>query len=134
MIELFRPARRHRLAGLLATTSVVALGLALAMTTPSHAVNDTWTGTSSNNWFTAGNWGPGVPTIFDYAMIGTDTPNATVVGAPGAVAGNLLVGYFGTGTLTIQNGGALTNQYGSIGYDPNPGSTGTVIVTGAGSS
>src|ERR1700731_5332837 len=41
MIELFRPARRHRLAGLLATTSVVALGLALAMATPSHA---DWTG------------------------------------------------------------------------------------------
>jgi T5SS/PEP-CTERM-associated repeat protein/autotransporter-associated beta strand protein len=131
MIKLFRPARRHRLAGLLATTSVVALGLALAMTTPSHA--DTWTGTS-NDWFTAGNWSSGVPTIFDYAMIGTDTPNATVVGAPGAVAGNLLVGYFGTGTLTIQNGGALSNQYGFIGYDPNPGSTGTVTVSGAGSS
>jgi T5SS/PEP-CTERM-associated repeat protein len=132
MIKLFRPARRHRLAGLLATTSVVALGLALAMTTPSHA--DSWTGTSSNDWFTAGNWSGGVPTIFDYAMIGTDTPNATVVGAPGAVAGNLFVGYLGTGTLTIQNGGALSNQYGFIGYDPSSGSTGTVTVSGAGSS
>jgi T5SS/PEP-CTERM-associated repeat protein len=129
MIKLFRPARRHP-AGLLATTSVVALGLALAMT-PSHA-NDTWTGTSSNNWFTAGNWSGGVPTIFDYVMIDTVTPNATVVGAPGAVAGNLFFGYGDTGTLTIQNGGAVSNSLGFIGY--NPGSAGTVTVTGAGSS
>jgi T5SS/PEP-CTERM-associated repeat protein/autotransporter-associated beta strand protein len=130
MLKLFRPARRHRLAGLLATTSVVAVGLALAMATPSHA---DWTGATSTDWFTGTNWSGGaVPTIFDYVMIGTDTPNATVVGAPGAVAGNLFVGYLGTGTLTIQNGGAVSNGVGYIGY--NPGSTGTVTVSGAGSS
>jgi T5SS/PEP-CTERM-associated repeat protein/autotransporter-associated beta strand protein len=40
--------------------------------------------------------------------------------------------YVGTGTLTIQNGGAMSNGIGYIGY--NPGSSGTVTVSGAGSS
>ena len=58
--------------------------------------------------------------------------NATVVGAPGAQALDLYVGLFGTGTLTIRNGGTVSNAYGFLGG--NSGSAGTVTVDGAGSS
>ena len=37
--------------------------------------------------------------------------------------GNLYVGFFGTGTLTIQSGGTVSDTFGYIGY--NPGSSGT---------
>ncbi|MGO4677596.1 autotransporter outer membrane beta-barrel domain-containing protein [Bosea sp. 2YAB26] len=48
------------------------------------------------------------------------------------MANNLSVGANGTGTLTIQNGGTLTNELGTIGN--LSGGVGTVIVTGPGSS
>lgn len=44
----------------------------------------------------------------------------------------LYVGSSGTGTLTISDGGTVSNNYGSIGS--NPGSNGTVTVTGTGST
>src|SRR5262249_58349625 len=53
-------------------------------------------------------------------------------GGTGTMLGNLPVGDSGTGTLTIQNGGAVSNQLGFIGL--SSGSSGTVTVTGAGSS
>ena len=112
------------------TATSVAIGAILALTTPSLAVD--WTGTTSNNWFNGGNWAGGVPTNATDASIDTVTPNATVVGAAGAQAANLTVGVGITGALTIQSGGTLSNTTGIIGY--NPGSTGTVIVDGAGST
>ena len=60
------------------------------------------------------------------------TPNSTVIADPGAEARNLSVGANGTGMLTIQTGGTLTNSFGTIGN--LPGGRGTVTVTGAGSS
>jgi T5SS/PEP-CTERM-associated repeat protein/autotransporter-associated beta strand protein len=118
------PAWRLRLRA----ASVVALGLVSA--TPSRAVD--WTGTASNNWFTAGNWAGGVPTNATGARIDTVTPNATVVGVAGAQAAYLIVGHGNTGALTIQSGGTLSNTTGIIGN--NAGSNGTVIVDGAGST
>ena len=50
-------------------------------------------------------------------------PNATWTNS-----GNLYVGFSGTGTLTIQSGGTVTDTFGYIGY--NPGSSGTVTVAG----
>ena len=100
---------------LLGTTSIVALGLALATTTPSRAAIDNWIGTS-NDWFTGTNWSlSAFPTPADIAIIDTVTPNATVVGAPGAQADQLIVGNSNTGTLTIQSGGAVSNTGGEIG-------------------
>ena len=45
---------------------------------------------------------------------------------------NLAVGQNGTGTLTIQSGGTVSNVFGAVGN--LPGSQGTVTVTGAGST
>ena len=51
---------------------------------------------------------------------------------PGPIARDLYVGYFGNGTLTIRNGGAVSNGFGFIGVDS--GSTGAATVDGAGST
>ncbi len=88
---------------LLGTSSTVALGLVLATSTPSRATD--WTGATSTDWFTAGNWSAGVPTSAVDVNIDTVAPNATVVGAAGAQANTVFVGISGTGTLTIQSGG-----------------------------
>ena len=113
----------------LSATSIAALGLVAAMPTPALAVD--WTGTTSNDWFNAGNW-TSVPTNATAARIDTVTPNATVVGATGGQAATLTVSNSITGALTIQSGGTLSNTAGIIGN--NAGSTGTVIVDGAGST
>lgn len=92
-----------------------------------------WTGTNSSDWFTASNWsGNTVPNNTDTVTLDTISPNATVVGAAGANANTLFVGNAGTGTLTIQNGGAVSDALAYIGVDA--GSTGTVTVEGAGST
>ena len=54
------------------------------------------------------------------------------VGSKFSTAGSLLVGYDGTGTLNITQGGAVDDSSGFIGFDP--GSTGKVNVDGAGST
>ena len=112
------------------TATSVALGMVLASTTPSCAVD--LDGSTSNNWFNAGNWSGGVPTNATNTRIDTITPNATVVGAAGAQSTGLRVGVSATGALTIQSGGTVSNTLGIIG--DNAGSTGTVIVDGAGST
>jgi hypothetical protein len=83
---------------LLGTTSMAALGLVLATSTPSRATD--WTGASSTDWFTATNWSAGVPTSAVDANIDTVASYATVVGTAGAQAHNLYIGNSGTGTLT----------------------------------
>ena len=120
-----------------------------------------WTGTNSNDWFTAGNWTPAtVPGTGTSVQINTVSPNPTVIGTAGAQAnqltlgtaaaqtGNLtisgagtlslsnaaglfLVGDFGTGAVTVSGGGTLSTFTSAIGN--NTGSTGTVTVTGANS-
>ncbi|WP_244558527.1 autotransporter domain-containing protein [Tardiphaga sp. OK246] len=61
---------------------------------------------------------------------GTTTVNGA--GSSWTNSGNLSVGNSRAGTLTIENGGAVSNVIGWIGV--NAGSTGTVTVDGAGSS
>ncbi|MBR0783453.1 autotransporter outer membrane beta-barrel domain-containing protein [Bradyrhizobium iriomotense] len=130
----FSLARRHAPCiprALLATTSMAALGLALA-TTPSFASD--WTGATSTDWFDGTNWSAGVPSSGVDAKIDTTTPNATVISTAGANAPGVFVGYSGTGTgtLTIQNGGTLSVGQSEIGNFA--GAAGTVTVTGNGSS
>ncbi|TJV24571.1 MAG: autotransporter domain-containing protein [Mesorhizobium sp.] len=64
----------------------------------------------------------------------TGTATATVTGADSSWtnSGDLYVGRSGTGTLDVEEGGAVTNAVGYIGYDA--GSTGTATVTGADSA
>jgi outer membrane autotransporter protein len=98
---------------------------------PAHGQSE-WTGLVSPNWSLAGNWIGGVPTQTRDADINTVTPNAAVLSDPGRLARNLSVGANGTGMLTIQTGGILTNSLGTIG--DLPGGEGTVTVTGPGSN
>src|SRR5207247_2225226 len=112
------------------TATSVALGTVLASATPSRAVD--WTGTTSSDWFNAGNWSGGVPTNATSTRIDTVAPNATVVGAAGAQSTDLKVGVSATGALTIQNGGTMNNTLGIIG--DNAGSVGTATVDGPGST
>lgn len=58
----------------------------------------------------------------------------TVTGSGSTWTSNrsFIVGGYGTGTLTIENGGAITNNYGYIGI--YTGSIGTITVTEAGSA
>ena len=114
----------------LGATSLAALGLVLATTTQSLATD--WTGANSTDWFDATNWSAGVPTSAVDTIIATVAPNATVVGAAGAQAHFLNVGVTGSGTLTIQNGGTVSDVIGSLGR--GAGSTGAATVDGAGSA
>lgn len=94
---------------------------------PSQA--QTWVGTTSS-WFTNSNWDtltqPG-SSSFTYI----DNSGTAQVSTNSAVSGTLYVGRTATGSVTIQNGGSITNQYTSIG-DTSTG-IGTVTVTGSGS-
>ncbi|MDO9412062.1 MAG: autotransporter domain-containing protein [Pseudolabrys sp.] len=115
---------------LLGTTALVALGLVLA---PSPSRSDTnWTGANSTDWFDPGNWSGGVPTNATDAFFDMVTPNPAEVDGPAAQAGEIYVGIIGTGTLTIQNGGAVSSNSGIIGFSTT--AAGTVTVDGAGSS
>jgi outer membrane autotransporter protein len=140
----------------------LVFGGALCAAPPPVAAQTFWTGATSTNWFTPGNWSTNaVPTAVDLVQINTITPNATVIaGGPAVAAGSdignnagsqgavtvtgagstwtnnglLSVGTSGTGTLTIANGGVVSNggASGFIAY--TTGSQGTVIVTGPGST
>jgi outer membrane autotransporter protein len=113
------------------STLLAAIGLFAASTVSTHA-QTSWTGTQSTDWFTAGNWTAGVPSVGVSASIDTVLPRPTVISTPGAIAQDLLVGETGTGMLTIQTGGRLTNVNPDVGV--LAGSNGTVTVTGAGST
>jgi len=99
----------------------------------SSAQAETWTGASSTDWFTTGNWSPNtIPTGASTVVIDTVTPNATVINAFSATSGFLSVGQFGTGALTISGGGAVSSA--SVTAGDLAGSTGTMTVTGSGST
>jgi T5SS/PEP-CTERM-associated repeat protein/autotransporter-associated beta strand protein len=109
---------------------------ALLAATSSTRAQTNWTGAVSSDWFNPLNWSAGVPTAATSANINTVSPNptGTVVAPPGGPASalNLSVGQNGTGRLTIQSGGTVTDVLGTVGN--LPGSQGTVTVTGVGST
>ena len=116
------------------STLLVTIALFAASTVATHAQTN-WTGAVSSDWFTAGNWSAGVPftaATNASANIDTVTPNFTAVTSAGARALNLAVGENGIGMLLVQNGGTLTDFGGFVG--DLPGSRGTAIVSGAGST
>ncbi|MGX5804045.1 autotransporter outer membrane beta-barrel domain-containing protein [Bradyrhizobium sp. Arg314] len=114
----------------LALTSTALIGLGQ----PSATAAEIWTGAASTNWFTAGNWNPAaVPTSSDDVTLDATFPNPTVINAPNAAAHYLYVGTIASyaGSLTITNGGTLSDTTGYLGYASN--ASGTVSVVGAGS-
>jgi T5SS/PEP-CTERM-associated repeat protein/autotransporter-associated beta strand protein len=113
---------------LLVTTSLIALGLALGDATPARA-QTIWTGANPGNWFSAPNWSSGLPNASIDSRIDAGTAE---VGAPGAAARNLFVGFNNTGALTLRNGGKLNSASGTLGL--NASSSGSATVGGVGSS
>ena len=132
------PVRNSRfLRLLLMSVSGVAL---TALSAGSAAAQVAWTGTTNNDWTVGTNWLGGVaPVAGNTVVINTTSPNPTVLGVGGpavGTTGQMIVGNTtgSFGNLTIQNGSTLTSTsagFFQIGADP--GSNGTVTVTGAGS-
>ena len=138
--------------------SLLLSGSAIALLMTSPALAAEWLGTSSTDWFTAGNWNPAaIPTgSTDVTINNGGSPNAATISAAGAVALNitlgsgdaqsgtlnvtggtlsgvttLKVGALGNGTVNITNGGTV--GAGSVWLATDPGSSGTVTVSGTGS-
>ncbi|HEY4235693.1 MAG TPA: hypothetical protein VGM76_19830, partial [Lacipirellulaceae bacterium] len=110
---------------LLGSTALVAVGFS----TPAAAASLNWTGTTSTDWFTAGNWSPsGTPAATDNVTIDTATANPTVIDGATASVGTLVVGQQGIGKISIVNGGVLTS--GEAGLGMGAGSSGSAIVSG----
>ncbi|MHC2254160.1 T5SS/PEP-CTERM-associated repeat protein/autotransporter-associated beta strand protein [Bradyrhizobium embrapense] len=106
--------------------------IALCVASDPAFAQTVWTGTTSTDWFTAGNWSNGVPAAGNDAKLDTVTPNPAVIGTPGAATTNLQVGLSSTGLLTVNGGGTLATSTGVLGL--SSGAQGTVVVTGTGSS
>jgi T5SS/PEP-CTERM-associated repeat protein len=122
---------------LVSSTLLAAILLFAASTVSAHAQVTNWTaGNQSSDWFNFLNLSFGVPSNFPApgtsVNIDTVTPNSTEIARAGATAFNVNVGQVGTGMLTIRNGGTLTDHATDIGFVP--GSQGTAVVSGAGSS
>jgi len=155
LIRKHRQTRlRHRV---LAAAIPAALAVQFLVAGAARAQNIWAAGTGS--WFVPGNWSPAaVPTAADdaqinnggtaqilsgaavsadsYLAISPGSMGTVLVSGPGSTWTNtsafLVVGFGGTGLLTIQNGGAVSNDFGFIGSEG--GSNGTGLVTGSGSN
>jgi T5SS/PEP-CTERM-associated repeat protein/autotransporter-associated beta strand protein len=114
---------------LLGTTALAGMTLLPQL---ALAAADNWVGSTSSDWYTAGNWSTAVPTGADAVTIATIAPNTTLIDGGFAAAGSLHIGAGGgAGTLAIQNAAHLTSSSGTLSWDPN--SAGTVTVSGANS-
>ncbi|MCW8127603.1 autotransporter-associated beta strand repeat-containing protein [Microbulbifer halophilus] len=141
---MFRNRSRHAVyvrSTALASASMLAIPTLVPVVTPAWAqqTQDNWIGAVSNVWFDPQNWQDGtVPVAGKNVDIDTDAPNgngAVVDGAP-AIVGQITVGRTGSGALSIRNGGVVESLVGSLSGNvigANPGSRGTVTVTGPGS-
>jgi len=124
---------RLSLPQLLSTTCLSALvATGVLPLADASAATKTWNSTSSTDWLTAGNWSAsGVPVAADTVVIDLGAYGPDVV-TTGPTATNIFVGNGGTGTLSISNGGTVSDTIGYLGN--GGGSSGTATVTGAGSS
>jgi T5SS/PEP-CTERM-associated repeat protein len=124
-------ARRLRVA-LLTGTALTFVAL------PAYAqVAQTWNGSTSTDWFVAGNWDSNtVPSSIpprDSVTIDTVTSNPTVMTGGTADLNGLNVGFTGTGSLTANGGAAITvtNNNLTVGGDTSgtfPAANGTVVL------
>ena len=140
--------------------SLACTALTVVAAPTAHA-QTVWDGSSSTDWFTAANWSAGVPISVIDTTMDTTAPNPTVisggaaasrmtgignaaatsgqvtvtgVGASWTVSNTFNVGGSGNGALIVQNGGQMRGgaTVGGATVAANPGSTGTVTVTGVG--
>ncbi|MEJ8850863.1 autotransporter-associated beta strand repeat-containing protein [Variovorax rhizosphaerae] len=110
-------------------TPVAAL---LAAAGPAQAQSE-WTGAVSPDWFSSGNWiGGRIPSAASIANINVSSPNSAVIKTRNATARDTTVGQDLVGILSIEGGGSLTNVGSVVGN--LPGSTGSVTVSGNGST
>lgn len=107
---------------------VPALALACSATAQAAAPAgwNKWGVGNSIIWFQASNWSGGVPTATSAAAY---IDGFSRVESPGAVSNHLHVGYEGTGTLDVINGGTLTSS--TIFMATQAGSTGQANIDGA---
>jgi outer membrane autotransporter protein len=126
-----KSCRSFRLAVLLLSgTALAGVPLILA----AQAAN--WTGAASTDWFTAGNWDTNaVPTAATAdAVIDIQGSSAPVINGGNASDNTMFLGNNAPGSLTITNGGSLTNANGFEVGSGNNGVSGAATVTGSGSS
>jgi T5SS/PEP-CTERM-associated repeat protein len=128
-------------AGLFALTPAHAAIVSTGEISPSDP--STWIGGTSGTYAYVGvNTGDGVITVNggsqlssyqSYVGYGSGKTGTIAVDGAGSAfnASTLYMGYSGTGTMNITNGGAVTGSI-SMGY--NAGATGTITVDGAGST
>jgi T5SS/PEP-CTERM-associated repeat protein len=120
---------RGRIAALLA---LAALG---SVAVPAARAQTLWTGASSTNWFTAGNWSPAaVPTSSANVEIDTNGGNQPLISSGSATTDNLTVGNdssSGSGTILTVQGGSSFVTSGNAFIGDNTKSNGTLSVTGA---
>ena len=129
--------RMHAMRRPLATA--VAMGLLMGMAAPAaQAVDSHWRGTVSTDWSDVANW-DAVPAAGGHVFIDTTSPHGSVLTAPGVEIDQLTVGDQATGALTLSGGGTLAvhsndmNDSGAV-FGQAKGSTGSVTVTGTGST
>lgn len=111
MLTLGRVASVGARAAVMSTASLLVLAA-----TPGFA-QTTWQGTTSD-WYTPGNWSTGtLPTGATAVVIGSGSPIAPIITAPGATTKALRIGATGAGqSLTVASGGAITTtDYVTIG-------------------
>jgi T5SS/PEP-CTERM-associated repeat protein len=113
----------------LGATALTAVGIA-----PALAANPQWNGTTSGDWFDAGNWSPSaVPTAADTVTVDTNgTPNSATIDGGTANTAAIFIGASANGDLTLKNGAILNSTSGSMGF----GATGSanINVIGAGTA
>lgn len=137
--------------------SLLLASVAISVASPVEAAD--WLGTVSPDWFVAGNWSPAaVPGAgIDVKINNGATSNSATIVAPGALAraveigtaagqsgrlnvasgaltigaGGLTIGNLGSGSFNISGGGTVSTSSAFVAL--NPGSNGTVVISGAGS-
>ncbi len=107
--------------------SVKGVTILMLCFTASPLRSQTWTGTTGS-WFTGSNWTGGAQPSGSSTTYINNTGTAQISTNSGTT-GTLYVGDTTTGSLIIQNGGSLYNQYTSIG--DSSGGVGVVTVTGS---
>ncbi|TWT11624.1 autotransporter-associated beta strand repeat-containing protein [Reyranella sp. CPCC 100927] len=120
---------RSRLHAWLQSSTFLSIGLiALAAASSPTRAQTAWTGTTSSDWFDAGNWTPAAVPNAGTVVLDTTTPSPTIIAGAPATAGTVIVGDTASGQLTLGEGGTLTA--GSVIIANQAGSTGTLTIGG----